>query len=466
MSRPVRDEDLLAWIEGEATPEQAAQIEAAIAEDARLRAWATGAQADRDMLRAWGEPGASIAPPDLVEQAIAMAERSALLDAPADGLYELKTQRGPFRLFTPARLSIAAGLLIAVSAGILATPALQGGRKPIVAPAPGANELNQQPRANAGESAGLAEGERQLAMGGRDEARAAEPTANPLEQQIANEVGRLASAAPTSSSNELSAPVPEDAPKVMARLPVNEEADGGADALNQAVRNGQAAERMSSDLAAPQLADAGGSEFDDGALAKAEASDSEKFASEEDEALPQLQILALADEAAGWEGVAPQRRNLPAPVLIDPNADGGVTGRDSNGVESMSLAEAETLAHDGLLVVQAFVDDADRYAAALKAQAAVSQIELRDEPMTDAEAQRVLAVLGRSASIEDLLRQVTGAGVQAMSLTRAAQPVATPVDFSSIAWWALPVDQWDATPSQAVLVEILGDDAPAGGPNR
>ena len=86
MKRKIDELEMLAWIEGETgdlPPERARAIAEAVDADPELKSWLAAAAADRAMLARWGEAASAQAPPDLFEDAIALAERRALLGADA-----------------------------------------------------------------------------------------------------------------------------------------------------------------------------------------------------------------------------------------------------------------------------------------------------------------------------------------------------------------------------------------------
>jgi len=111
MSHRIEEHDLLAWIEGELAPERARLVEAALDADPGLRAWAEAVAKDRSLLRASGVDAEARAPRGLVEDAIAIVERRALVGADTG-----TAQRSHRRLrITPVRMGIAASLLLGIS---------------------------------------------------------------------------------------------------------------------------------------------------------------------------------------------------------------------------------------------------------------------------------------------------------------------------------------------------------------
>jgi len=121
MARRISEDDLLAFIEGDLPEERRDEVRRALEAEPDLLEWAEGAQTDRSMLQDWGRAGASIAPPDLVEQAMRQAERDALLGAA--GLDEDHRPRVLFR-FTGPRTALAAMLVAAVGLGVIYGPGL------------------------------------------------------------------------------------------------------------------------------------------------------------------------------------------------------------------------------------------------------------------------------------------------------------------------------------------------------
>lgn len=134
MARRVSESDLLAYIEGDLPDDRTDEVRAALERDPKLAAWADAARADRDALRQWSRPGASIAPPDLVEQAMRQAERNALLGLDAGAAQ----QRRPTVLFrfTGPRTAMAAAMLAAVGVAVIYGPGLIQQLTPSPAPAP------------------------------------------------------------------------------------------------------------------------------------------------------------------------------------------------------------------------------------------------------------------------------------------------------------------------------------------
>jgi len=151
MARRVSESDLLAYIEGDLPENRADEVRAALERDPKLAAWADAARADRDALRQWSRPGASIAPPDLVEQAMRQAERNALLGLDAGAAQQRRRPTVLFR-FTGPRTAMAAALLAAVGLGVLYGPGLVQQLTPAPGPAP-----SQQPAPAPGAAAEPAE---------------------------------------------------------------------------------------------------------------------------------------------------------------------------------------------------------------------------------------------------------------------------------------------------------------------
>lgn len=146
MSHHLDEHELLAWIEGELPARREAEIRDALASDPELLAWAEQARADRAALRAWGESMDTSAPSGMVEDAIAMAERRALLDGDGSDLRLVGGgERPKSRIagFPSGRLAAAAVLLLAAGAGVLMWPQIMGPAStpgPVVAERPGGAE--------------------------------------------------------------------------------------------------------------------------------------------------------------------------------------------------------------------------------------------------------------------------------------------------------------------------------------
>lgn len=113
MARRIDETELLAWIEDELPTERRVALEQALAHDAVLLEWARGARRDRELLRRAGVA----APAGLVADAIAQAERSAVLGA--------QTAAGPpavaGRISSARRFALAATILIALG-GVATLP--------------------------------------------------------------------------------------------------------------------------------------------------------------------------------------------------------------------------------------------------------------------------------------------------------------------------------------------------------
>lgn len=131
--RGVSQDELLAWIEEAGDPAVIADIGRRLALDPELEAWAAGARADRAGVILLGEAHAREAPRGMWREALAEAERRALLLE-----HEIEPERGPFRLrITPLRMGIAAAVLIVVSIGTIA---------PLIAPPSGSAGLAAAPQ--------------------------------------------------------------------------------------------------------------------------------------------------------------------------------------------------------------------------------------------------------------------------------------------------------------------------------
>ncbi|TVQ32873.1 MAG: hypothetical protein EA376_04295 [Phycisphaeraceae bacterium] len=144
MNHRIEEHDLLAWIEGELAPERARIVESALDADPGLRAWAEAVARDRSLLSASGADAEARAPRGLVEDAIAIVERRALVGADTAG-----SQRSHRRLrITPVRMGIAASLLMGISLLSLwplltgsSTPGRRASHGPVaVAPSPSSDE--------------------------------------------------------------------------------------------------------------------------------------------------------------------------------------------------------------------------------------------------------------------------------------------------------------------------------------
>ena len=123
--RGVSQDELLAWIEEDGDAASLADIGRRLALDPELEAWARGARADREGVVLMGEAHAREAPRGLWREAMAEAERRALLIeeevAPSAPVFTFK--------LTPVRLGIAAAVLLVVSLGTL-TPLIMPSNQP------------------------------------------------------------------------------------------------------------------------------------------------------------------------------------------------------------------------------------------------------------------------------------------------------------------------------------------------
>ena len=121
--RGISQDELLAWIEDDLAPGDAADVESRLDLDPELARWARGARADRDAILDLARAEGAAAPRGLWRDALAEAERRALL---LDVEVAPIEDRGPFTLrLTPVRLVAAAGFLIVLSLGAI-SPFLLG----------------------------------------------------------------------------------------------------------------------------------------------------------------------------------------------------------------------------------------------------------------------------------------------------------------------------------------------------
>ena len=113
--RGVSQDELLAWIEEAGDEASLADIGRRLAQDPELEAWAVGARADRRGVVLLGEAHAREAPRGLWREALAEAERRALL------VEEEVAAPAPVFTFklTPVRMGVAAAVLLVVSLGTL-----------------------------------------------------------------------------------------------------------------------------------------------------------------------------------------------------------------------------------------------------------------------------------------------------------------------------------------------------------
>lgn len=114
MNIRIDESELLAYVEGALAPADRARVEAALAQSAGLQASAHAMQRDRALLR---ELGRTAAPRGLVEEAVARAEREALLGA--GSLQCAPAKRSVWKL-APVRVALAAGLGLAITGALLA----------------------------------------------------------------------------------------------------------------------------------------------------------------------------------------------------------------------------------------------------------------------------------------------------------------------------------------------------------
>jgi len=125
--RGVSQDELLAWIEEVGDEASLADIGRRLALDPELEAWARGARADREGVVLMGEAHAREAPRGLWREALAEAERRALL---VEEEVEPAAPVFTFRL-TPVRLGVAAAVLLVVSLGTL-TPLIMPSNQPVM----------------------------------------------------------------------------------------------------------------------------------------------------------------------------------------------------------------------------------------------------------------------------------------------------------------------------------------------
>ncbi len=184
MNTPPNEERLLAWIEGEMSPEEAKAFEAEIADDESLQVFLRGARSDRAQLQFWGRSAALSAPDDLLTEVYARAERRALSETfggAANETDDVVATIGRRPLFSGWRVGIAAMFLLAASAGVTVT-ALRS-TTPASRPAPVASADDDQTEhepvasmADAGDAAEeTPEPGAQIAMRSADESLDARP---------------------------------------------------------------------------------------------------------------------------------------------------------------------------------------------------------------------------------------------------------------------------------------------------
>ncbi|MEC9373225.1 MAG: hypothetical protein VYC34_05245, partial [Planctomycetota bacterium] len=117
-NRPSEDE-LLAYLEGESSPDESAAVRAAMEADPRLRAWIEAAARDRALTQMWGDLAAARTPGGMVEDAMALVERRALLDS------ESNQHKATGRSWRP-HLAAAAVLLLAGGSAVILAPQIFG----------------------------------------------------------------------------------------------------------------------------------------------------------------------------------------------------------------------------------------------------------------------------------------------------------------------------------------------------
>jgi len=137
MSKRPSEADLLALIEGELKPDEAARVRRALEADPTLLAWVEGAMQDRAALARLSEKDARLEAPGLVEDAMAAAERRALFedDAPIPiGRARSGWSPGGWKM------AAAAAVLLVAGASIALLPVLRGGQVAPSLPGPVASE--------------------------------------------------------------------------------------------------------------------------------------------------------------------------------------------------------------------------------------------------------------------------------------------------------------------------------------
>jgi hypothetical protein len=237
MARRISEDDLLAFIEGDLPDDRRDEVRRALEGEPDLLAWAEGARADRAAMQEWGRPGASIAPPDLVEQAMRQAERDALLGAA--GLDEAHRPRVLFR-FTGPRAALAAMLVAAAGIGFVYGPGLYNQMTGSSAPAVTPPLPNRQATTMESDSLARADGARErvqdeplsadLADAGRYEESAAGAPA-PAESRMA-----MSKAAETQEALADAGPDANGVPMEWALAPEADDGRGAGRARPEALR--------------------------------------------------------------------------------------------------------------------------------------------------------------------------------------------------------------------------------------
>ncbi|MFG0275903.1 MAG: anti-sigma factor family protein [Phycisphaerales bacterium] len=243
MARRISEDDLLAFIEGDLPDDRRDEVQRALEGEPDLLAWAEGARADRAAMQEWGRPGASIAPPDLVEQAMRQAERDALLGAA--GLDEAHRPRVLFR-FTGPRAALAAMLVAAIGIGFVYGPGLyqqiSGSGAPSATP-PMPTRQSQMADAGLGAVAGAesAESRREAASGERafaeleEQSVASAPGDAPLESAGASRMA-MAKASEADAAFADAEPDANGVPMELALAPSLDEGDGAGRARTDTLR--------------------------------------------------------------------------------------------------------------------------------------------------------------------------------------------------------------------------------------
>ncbi|MHC4975204.1 MAG: anti-sigma factor family protein [Planctomycetota bacterium] len=406
MDNQFREEDILAYIEGELDDASARRLEATVAQDPELSRFLLGARADREHLRRWGQPGTTIAPQGLVKDAMRVAERDALLDAP------ITVKRGVLARIGGPRLAAAAAIVMIVGVGVILGPAML--------------QQNQQQLTDSDT----------LAL--RDESPGDLRTNEPADEaapDASSQPATLASGNP--NDTELASFADDDT------FALVDEARQGAEPSFETL--GRRASAPSADEALRQSIDAlseqeqpeatGDSVL---ALSKAEESD------------------AIDDESRlqSPDTLEPARQPL---VAIGPD---GVDAPDS--ALGMSLERAWALAERNLLTVTVESDDPRATANALVARPDIDAIVLRGEPATLGAAGRVECVVrldNSYQSLVSLLESIRTHQIGPMQLLEAQKRALVPTDPRSLVWWNQPVDQWRPSTTIAIRVVLSGPPA-------
>jgi hypothetical protein len=449
MSRSVGEDDLLAWIEGELSSEDEARVTGLLEGDPELRAWAESARKDRDLLCEWGRAGATLAPKDLVEHAVAMAEREALLESENDQSMAFG-HTGSFRLFTTSRIAMAAGLMLAVTAGYFALPALQG---PTPAPI---QSTPDQPAPDRGAGAAIA----------MESATPEDSTADAIAGQDGRQKAeRLFSddvAAPSIAAgdrvNELQI---ADAGRTDADAEFRQNAGlrKESDSVNAALPASKAT------VALEESADELGLiESDPGTTLGTDEQFAFDAKSEEslDEDSPhwiegETGVLAILSQMDGWSVLDPAE---PVPTEFEPmtaiGPEGDEVARRARDAEpaSMGLDEANELAIEGMLLITVSSTAAADAAMRIRESGEAQGMEILEVESEDDAELRLLAVISEDEGVEPLINLISGSNVGEMTLQRAESPAPELIELNAIAWWALPIDQWVDEQTSGVQIRV------------